>query len=307
VRYDNIDVLEQVLRPDSEFQITKTVKCGDQIVDPSVITFQNISPPTAAYAGSADIVLSGYEFGDTENTYSFEILASNDDLELIITGFITLGALPETVEIEREVAIMLVPGTTQFEGVEALVADAYEELGVENAGFNEANLAKVNDVTLAVLMDPENVVTNVPDYLTNLNFQVDANVDNSFVRLYNEQIANNILNPDGYVFERTIDTWFGVDFVYTITAKPELPKNYLIPYEVLMITDENDVLRDEGEAYARKLDMAGVDVTCCRINGTIHDFLVLNALYETSQTQYAIDLACSAMKLALDSLGRNLS
>ncbi|MBO5814816.1 MAG: hypothetical protein J6R30_01725 [Bacteroidales bacterium] len=241
VRYDNIYNLEYFLRPDSEYQITKTVKCGDHIVDPSVITFQNITPPTVARAGSADIVLSGYEFGDTENTYSFEILASNDDLELIITGSITLGALPETVEIEREVALMLVPGTTQFEGVEALVADAYEELGVENAGFNEANLAKVNDVMLAVLMDPENVVTNVPDYLTNLNFRVDANVDNSFVRLYNHQVANNILNPDGYVFERTIDTWFGVDFVYTITAKPELPENYLIPSEVRMTTDENDV------------------------------------------------------------------
>ena len=68
----------------------------------------------------------------------------------------------------------------------------------------------------------------------------------------------------------------------------------------LIITDENDVLRDEGEAYARKLDMAGVEVTCCRINGTIHDFLVLNSLYDTFQTQCAIDLACSAMKFALE-------
>ena len=67
----------------------------------------------------------------------------------------------------------------------------------------------------------------------------------------------------------------------------------------LIITDENDVLRDEGEAYARKLDMAGVNVICCRINGTIHDFMVLNALYDTVQTQCAIDLACSAIKNAL--------
>ena len=241
VQYDNIYGLEQFLRDDSEYQITKTVKCGDQIVDPSVITFQNIISPSASRQGSADIVLSGYEFGDTENTYSFEILVSKDDQEFIITGSITLGALPETVKIEREVALELVPGQTYFDGPEAFVADAYEELGVENAGFNETNLAMVNDVMLAVLMDPENVVTNVPNYLTNLNFRVDANVDNSFVRLYKEQIAKNILNPDGYVFERTIDTWFGVDFVYTITAMPYLPANYLIPSEDFMATDENGV------------------------------------------------------------------
>ncbi len=41
---------------------------------------------------------------------------------------------------------------------------------------------------------------------------------------------------------------------------------------------ENDVLRDEGEAYGRKLDQAGVAVTTVRYNGMIHDFGLLNAL-----------------------------
>ena len=188
--------------------------------------------------------LNNYEFpaaGEEPNVYRVEWQATLGDYLFVVADVeITLNPRPETVEIEREVALELVPGTTYFDGVEALVADAYEELGVENAGFNETNLAKVNDVMLAVLNDNKPFV-NKPSYETNLNFQVDANVDNSFVRLYNEQIAKNILNPEGYVFERTIDTWFGVDFVYTITAKPELPKNYLIPSEDFMTADENGV------------------------------------------------------------------
>jgi acetyl esterase/lipase len=41
---------------------------------------------------------------------------------------------------------------------------------------------------------------------------------------------------------------------------------------------ENDVLRDEGEAFGRKLDEAGVPVTTVRYNGVIHDFGLLNGL-----------------------------
>lgn len=67
----------------------------------------------------------------------------------------------------------------------------------------------------------------------------------------------------------------------------------------LVITDENDVLRDEGEAYARKLSQAGVTVTSTRYNGTIHDFVMLNALSETPAARAAIDQGVAFLKNAL--------
>ncbi len=69
--------------------------------------------------------------------------------------------------------------------------------------------------------------------------------------------------------------------------------------EALVIVAENDVLRDEGEAYARKLSDAGVRVTSVRYNGTIHDFVLLNALADTPAVRAAIAEAVSALKSVL--------
>ena len=69
--------------------------------------------------------------------------------------------------------------------------------------------------------------------------------------------------------------------------------------EALVIVDENDALRDEGEAYARKLSDAGVRVTSPRYNGTIHDFVMLNELADTPATRGAIAQAVGALRGAL--------
>jgi acetyl esterase len=61
--------------------------------------------------------------------------------------------------------------------------------------------------------------------------------------------------------------------------------------QALVVVDENDVLRDEGEAYARKLSQAGVRVTSLRYNGTVHDFMMLNALSQTPSVRAAVDQA----------------
>ena len=59
---------------------------------------------------------------------------------------------------------------------------------------------------------------------------------------------------------------------------------------------ENDILRDEGEAYGRKLDQAGVVVTTVRYHGMIYDFELLNALAELPTTKSMFDHAAAELR-----------
>lgn len=64
----------------------------------------------------------------------------------------------------------------------------------------------------------------------------------------------------------------------------------------LIQTAENDILRDEGEAYGRKLLQAGVTVTTVRYNDVIHDFGLLNGLADLPQTKDLFLQAAAALK-----------
>ena len=59
---------------------------------------------------------------------------------------------------------------------------------------------------------------------------------------------------------------------------------------------ESDILHDEGEAYGRKLDEAGVNVTTVRYNGMIHDFGMLNGLAELPATRSLFVQAAAELK-----------
>ena len=111
----------------------------------------------------------------------------------------------------------------------------------------------------------------------------------------------------GYYLSRKEMEWFWDAYAPSaqqrseITASPNqatadqvagLPPAYLC-------VDEADVLRDEGEAYAAKLRSAGVEVTTVRFDGTIHDFMLLNALSNTRATRAAIGQATSFLRAGL--------
>src|SRR6185369_1642836 len=111
----------------------------------------------------------------------------------------------------------------------------------------------------------------------------------------------------GYFLTRNMMKWFWDAY----TTDPKLRQEiYASPLQAsldqlkglppaLVITAEKDVLRDEGEAYARKLDAAGVDVVGTRYEGMIHDFGLLNALADVPATRAALHQASEELRQKL--------
>jgi len=72
-----------------------------------------------------------------------------------------------------------------------------------------------------------------------------------------------------------------------------------LPYTLIQ-TAENDPLRDEGEAYGKKLREAGVPAVTTQYVGLIHDFQVLNAIRDLPAVQASIDQAAFTLKRELN-------
>jgi acetyl esterase len=99
----------------------------------------------------------------------------------------------------------------------------------------------------------------------------------------------------GYWLRRDAMQWFWDQYTTDPAQRAEITASPLrattedlagLP-PAMIINGEADVLRDEGEAYAAHLRAAGVPVTSVRYNGTIHDFVMLNALRDTHTAKAA--------------------
>jgi acetyl esterase len=88
------------------------------------------------------------------------------------------------------------------------------------------------------------------------------------------------------------------DEIYASPLRASVDQLKGLPPALIQVA-QFDVLRDEGEAYGRKLDAAGDTVTTTRYNGTIHDFGLLNALADDAPTQAALEQLANELKIRL--------
>lgn len=115
------------------------------------------------------------------------------------------------------------------------------------------------------------------------------------------------LFANGRFLTKNMMKWFWDSYLPDTTKRKEM---YASPLQAsleqlkglpvtLVQTAENDVLRDEGEAYARKLDQAGVPVTLTRYSGLIHDYGLLNPISDVPAVKTAILQAAAVIKANL--------
>ena len=109
---------------------------------------------------------------------------------------------------------------------------------------------------------------------------------------------------EGHFLSKNMMKWFWDNYTTDANQRNEI---YASPLRAttaqlkglppaLVQTAGADVLRDEGEAYARKLDEAGVPVTSVRYNGMIHDYGLLNVVSEVPAVRSAMLQASQELK-----------
>lgn len=122
----------------------------------------------------------------------------------------------------------------------------------------------------------------------------DANFDNTSYQAYGE----------GHFLTTGMMKWFWDNYTTDAGERNEIFASPLrasaeqlanLP-PALIQTAEKDVLRDEAEAYGRKLNQAGVPVTVTRYNGMIHDFGLLNPLTGIQAVEDSLDQAAAAIR-----------
>jgi len=113
---------------------------------------------------------------------------------------------------------------------------------------------------------------------------------------------------EGSFLTKNMMTWFWDNYTTDASQRADIHASPLrasieqlkgLP-PALVQTAGLDVLRDEGEAYARKLDAAGVQVTAVRYNGMVHDYGLLNPLSSIPEVKAALRQAAAELKVHLN-------
>ena len=228
----------------------------------------------------------GWVLGDfpTHERYVRDLVAGSG----AVAVFVNYSLSPET---KYGVAIEQAYGATKW------VAEHGQEINVDGKRLAVVGNSAGGNIAAAVaLMANEKGMPALRSQVL-LSPVTDANFDTPSYK----EFAN------GYFLTKDLMVWFWDN--YTTDAK-ERKQIYASPLQAtteqlkglpptLIQTAEFDVLRDEAEAYARKLDTAGVQVKAVRYNGMIHDFGLSNSFSHLPAVRSAIAQASQELKTNL--------
>jgi acetyl esterase len=174
------------------------------------------------------------------------------------------------------------------------VAKHGKEIGVDGSRLAVAGNSVGGNMAAVVAIKAKEAGTPALKFQLLLWPVTDASFNNASYQAYG----------DGHFLTRNMMQWFWDNYT---TSQEQRNEIYASPLRAtteqltglppaLIQTAEMDVLRDEGEAYGRHLNAAGVAVTTVRYNGMIHDFGLLNVLSDVPAVQDSLDQAGQALK-----------
>ncbi|MFH6601017.1 alpha/beta hydrolase [Ectopseudomonas khazarica] len=177
------------------------------------------------------------------------------------------------------------------------VADNGSKIGVDGSRLAVAGNSVGGNMAAVVALKAKAAGTPKLRFQLLLWPVTDANFNNASYNQFAE----------GHFLTRGMMEWFWDNYtsdpkqrneIYASPLRASLEQLQGLP-PTLVQTAEMDVLRDEGEAYARRLNAAGVAVTSVRYNGMIHDYGLLNVVAEVPAVRSAMDQAAQALKNSL--------
>ena len=229
----------------------------------------------------------------------------------VFGDYTTHGRLVREIAVGAHVAVVFVNFTlapeaqypTQIEEAYAVtkyVAEHGKEFNVDSSRLAVAGDSVGGNMTIAVTLLAKERGGPKITYQVLIYPVTDANFDNGS---YSEF-------ADGPWLTKKAMEWFWDNYLPDKAKRKEITASPLqatvdqlkgLP-PALVINGECDVLRDEGEAYAHKLNEAGVRVTGVRHHSTIHDFLLLNAISKAPACVNAVETVNQHLR---DAFGTN--